>query len=354
MNSFQRFFHQPFFIRLFNWEYWSFGAVYACIYPVWFLLCLRARSLFFFAAANPRIRNGGFLNESKEEIVPMIPEEWHPRTAFFALPCNADLVLAELQRKGLSYPLMGKPNVGGRGRGVKVLGSDDDVRAYAQTAFLDFHIQEYVPYKNEVGIFYCRYPDQERGSITGIVEKEFMSVTGDGVHSMRELLLKNKRALMYMESYETIHGEFLDTVLSKGEKHVISPFGNHARGALFLDVSHRTDEMLTETIDALCRQIPDFYYGRLDVRYQSWEELKAGKHFAIIEVNGAGSEPTHIYDPKHSLFFAWKEIVRHWIILNRISRQNRRKGHPYLSLREGIEMFRENKALSEKLDAMTD
>ena len=354
MNSFQRFFHKPFFIRLFNWEYWSFGAVYACIYPVWFLLCLRARSLFFFAAANPRIRNGGFLNESKEEIVPMIPEEWHPRTAFFSLPCNADHVLAELQRKGLSYPLMGKPNVGGRGRGVKVLSSDDDVRAYAQTSFLDFHIQEYVPYKNEVGIFYCRYPDQDRGSITGIVEKEFMSVTGDGVHSMRELLLKNRRALMYMESYETIHGELLDAVLPKGEKHVVSPFGNHARGALFLDVSHRTDETLTEIIDGLCRQIPDFYYGRLDVRYQSWEELKAGKHFAIIEVNGAGSEPTHIYDPKHSLFFAWKEIVRHWIILNRISRQNRRKGHPYLSLREGIEMFRENKALSEKLDAMTE
>lgn len=354
MNFFQSLFHRPFFIRLLNWEYWSFAAVYTWIYPVWFLLCLRARSFFFFAAANPRIRNGGFLNESKEEIVPMIPEAWHPRTAFFTLPCNAELVLAELQRKGLHYPLMGKPNVGGRGRGVKVLTSDDEVRTYVQTAFLDFHIQEYVPYKNEVGIFYCRYPNQERGHITGIVEKEFMSVTGDGIHSIRQLLMRNKRALMYMESFENIHGESLDTVLPKGEKRVVSPFGNHSRGALFLDVSDRTDEALNETIDAICRQIPDFYYGRLDVRYQSWEELKAGKHFAIIEVNGAGSEPTHIYDPKHSLFFAWKEIVRHWIILNRISRQNKKKGHPYLSLREGIEMFRENKALSEKLDAMTD
>lgn len=354
MNSIQRFLHRPFFIRLLNWEYWSFAAVYTWIYPVWFLLCLRARSFFFFAAANPRIRNGGFLNESKEEMVPMIPGQWHPRTVFFALPCNAAHILAELERKGLAYPLMGKPNVGGRGRGVKILRSDDDVRTYAQTAFLDFHIQEYVPYKNEVGIFYCRYPDQERGSITGIVQKEFMSVTGDGVHSIRALLLKNKRALMYMESFESIHGGFLDSVLPAGEKRVISPFGNHARGALFLDISHKTDEALTKTIDALCRQIPEFYYGRLDVRYQSWEELREGKHFSIIEVNGAGSEPTHIYDPKHSLFFAWKEIIRHWIILNRISRQNRKKGHPYLSFREGIEMFRENKALSEKLAAMTD
>jgi hypothetical protein len=354
MNFFQSLFHRPFFIRLLNWEYWSFAAVYTWIYPIWFLLCLRARSFFFFAAANPRIRNGGFLNESKEEMVPMIPEALHPRTAFFTLPCNADIVLAELERKGLHYPLMGKPNVGGRGRGVKVLASDEDVRSYVQTAFLDFHIQEYVPYKNEVGIFYCRYPDQQRGYITGIVEKKFMSVTGDGVHNIRQLLLKNKRALMYMESYENIHGETLDTVLPAGEKRVISPFGNHSRGALFLDISDRIDDMLNETIDAICRQIPDFYYGRLDIRYQSWDKLRAGKHFAIIEVNGAGSEPTHIYDPKHSLFFAWKEIVRHWIILNRISRQNKKKGHPYLSLREGIDMFRENKALSEKLAAMTD
>lgn len=309
---------------------------------------------FFFAASNPRILNGGFLNESKEEIASLIPEALHPRTVFFSLPCNAALVLAELQRQSLGFPLMGKPNVGGRGRGVKVLKDEEDVRNYVKTAFLDFHIQEYVSYKNEVGIFYCRYPDQDRGSITGIVEKEFMSVTGDGTSTTHELLLQNKRALMYMDSFVNLHGEHLDTVLPEGEERIISPFGNHSRGARFIDVTHRVDDQLTETIDTICRQIPEFYYGRLDVRYQSWEDLKAGKHFAIIEVNGAGAEPTHIYDPKHSLFFAWKEIVRHWIILNRISRQNKKKGHPYLSLREGIAMFRENKAHSEKLAAMTD
>ncbi|MBO9632744.1 MAG: hypothetical protein J7578_06465, partial [Chitinophagaceae bacterium] len=263
MNFFQSLFHRPFFIRLFNWEYWSFPAVYACIYPIWFLLCLRARSLFFFAAANPRIRNGGFLNESKQEIAPMIPAAWHPNTVFFSIPCNGDIVIHELERNGLRFPLIGKPNVGGRGRGVKVLKDESDVRAYVSTAFLDFHIQEYVPYKNEVGIFYCRYPNQERGCITGIVEKEFMSVTGNGQHSIRELLLQNKRALMYMQSFENIHGDELGTILPNGEKRVISPFGNHSRGALFLDISHRSDEAFTHTIDTLCRQIPDFYYGRL-------------------------------------------------------------------------------------------
>ena len=105
-------------------------------------------------------------------------------------------------------------------------------------------------------------------------------------------------------------------------------------------------------MDAICSQIPGFFFGRLDIRYQQWDELKAGKNFYIIEVNGAGSEPTHIYDPKHSLFFAWKEIIRHWILLWKISRANHKKGHPYLTLPEGISMFREDKQWSEKLKAM--
>jgi hypothetical protein len=95
-----------------------------------------------------------------------------------------------------------------------------------------------------------------------------------------------------------------------------------------------------------------FYFGRLDIRYNDWEELKQGKNFSVIEVNGAGSEPTHIYDPAHSLFFAWKEIIRHWYILWLISRQNHKKGHPYLTLKEGISMFREDKVWSQKLEAM--
>ena len=81
----------------------------------------------------------------------------------------------------------------------------------------------------------------------------------------------------------------------------------------------------------------------MDVKYNTWEELKEGKNFSIIEVNGAGSEPTHIYDPKHSVFFAWKEIIRHLNILLRISRYNHRhKKIAYLGFKEGLKMLREN------------
>lgn len=354
MNSIQRILHRPFFIKLFNWEYWSFASVYFCIYPVWVVLCLRARSFFFFAASNPTIKNGGFLCESKKDIIALIPPQYHPPTVFFSIPSNGNIVLCELQRAGLQYPLIGKPNVGGRGRGVKVLRNEQDVLAYVHTAYIDFHIQEFVPWKCEAGIFYVRNPNQANGAITGIVYKEFLSVTGNGQLSMLQLLQKDKRALMYLDSLKKIHGERLNQVLPAGEKVIVSPFGNHARGSKFTDASHLADEDLMQVIDEICKQIPGFYFGRLDIRFESWEALKQGKNFSIIEVNGAGSEPTHIYDPRHSLFFAWKEIIRHWFILYHISRINHKKGHRYLSFREGIAMFKEAKGWKRKLEAMTE
>jgi hypothetical protein len=354
MNWFQRLSYRPFFIKLFHWEYWSFNTVYLPIYIVWIWLCIRARSFFFFSASNPTIKNGGFLNESKKEIAPLIPGHLHPKTIFFSLPCNAEIVLLQLQQSGLSFPLIGKPDIGGRGRGVKALKDEEDVRAYVKNAFLDFHIQEFVAFKNEVGIFYYRYPQEGNGKISGIVRKEFLKVTGDGNQSIYELLQKNKRAILQSAALKKAYGKGLLQILPVGEEKVLVPYGNHARGAKFIDDSSLIDDGLTKMIDEICRQIPGFYFGRLDIRFNNWEELKQHKNFSVIEVNGAGSEPTHIYDPRHSIFFAWKEIIRHWVLLWRISSMNHKKGHHYLTIKEGIQMFREDKIISKKLMAMMD
>jgi hypothetical protein len=352
MNWFKRYLNRPFFIQLLHWEYWSFSVIYTPIYIVWIGLCLRARSFFFFAAANPLIKNGGFLNESKKDIFPLVPPDLQPKTCFFSIPANADIVLESLRRQGLQFPLIGKPDIGGRGRGIKALKDESAVIAYVRTAFLDFHIQEFVSYKNETGIFYYHYPAENRGKISGIVRKEFLKVIGDGTSTVRGLLINNKRAILQLRNLENSNKSLLDTVLKKDEECTVVPYGNHARGAAFYDDSVLIDDQLTQMIDDLCRRIPAFYFGRLDIRYADWEELKQGRQFSVIEVNGAGSEPTHIYDPGHSIFYAWKEIIRHWYILWKISRQNHRLGFRYLTAKQGIQMFREDKLISQKLKTM--
>jgi hypothetical protein len=339
-----------FWIRLLHWEYWSFHVIYIPIYPIWLFLCLRARSLFFFAASNPGIKNGGFLNESKQEIYSLTPPDLQPKTLFFEAGHPPDEILGQIRAAGFVFPMIGKPNIGGKGRGVKKLIDEDEILTYARKSALDFHIQEFIPYENEMGIFYFRFPDQPQGSISGIAGKEFLSVTGDGRRSVRDLLMMNPRALLQLPQLEKNEPSQLLRVIPAGEDFIVVPYGNHARGAKFTDESHQISQELIRTLEGVCCRIPGFYFGRLDVRYRSLADLREGRHFMIVEVNGAGSEPTHIYDPRHSLFFAWREIIRHWIILYKISRLNHRRGYPYLSFAAGIQMFREDHHHSKQLD----
>ncbi|MEO6454637.1 MAG: hypothetical protein ABIN97_11210 [Ginsengibacter sp.] len=343
MNSIKKILYRPFFIRLFNWEYWPFNVVYGPVYLYWLWLCVRARSFFFFNAANPSIKNGGFLMESKKEIYDIIPQKYYPPTLFFKAGIDKDDLVNGLCKSKLQYPLIGKPDIGGRGRGVEKLEIINDVINYAQKSRADFLLQEYIPYNNEVGIFYYRYPSEDRGHISGIVAKEFLTLVGDGLRTMEELLKKDKRFILQLPSLQKSYGKKLERILMKGEECLLVPYGNHARGAKFIDISSLIDEQLVITIDKACKEIPGFYFGRMDIKYNTWQDLKDGKNFSIIEVNGAGSEPTHIYDPKHSIFFAWREIMRHLNILLKISMYNQKNRKiAYLSFKEGLKMLQEN------------
>lgn len=337
--------YRPFFIKLFNWEYWPFHVVYAPVYLYWIWLAVRFRSFFFFNTANPTIKNGGFLLESKNEIYQLMPDAFYPATLFFRSGVNLNRALVEVYTSGMKFPLVGKPDIGMQGIAVKKLNDKKDLIGYILSSKVDFLIQEFVPWRHEVGIFYYRIPGEENGRISGIVQKEFLTVRGNGLSTIEQLLKKEKRFILQLNHLRHTNAQELKMVLSKGEELVLVPYGNHARGAKFIDITHLANENLLQTIDKVCKQIDGFYFGRLDIRYNSWEELKQGKNFSIIELNGAGSEPTHIYDPRHSIFFAWKEIVRHLNILAKISSMNKRRQRiSYMKFLKGLQMFKENKS----------
>ena len=337
--------YRPFFIKLFHWEYWPFHIVYGPLYFYWLWLCLKARSFFFFNTSNPSINNGGFLMESKKQIYDLIPWQFYPETIF--VPANTPIgqISSEVKARNLDFPLVAKPDIGMKGLSVKKLCNEKDLEDYSNQSKVDFLVQQFIPYENEVGIFYYRLPNEEKGHISGIVKKEFLAVVGDGKSTIVNLLKTEKRFILQLPSLMKSYGDDLSVVLKKGEKKILVPYGNHVRGAKFIDISYRIDAQLETTIDAICRRVKGFYFGRLDVRYTSWEDLKHGRNMSIIELNGAGSEPTHMYDPRHSIFSAWREIIRHWNILWNISRINHRQHQlPYMRTSSGLKMFKQNKA----------
>ncbi|MEC4004544.1 D-alanine--D-alanine ligase [Flavobacterium sp. SUN052] len=329
-----------FFHKLFHWEYWPFQIVYIPIYFLWSYYAIRSRSIFFFNACNPTIKNGGFMNESKMKIYELIPDQYYPKTQLISQDNSIDEVISILNNSNIKIPFIVKPDIGLRGSAVKKINSIDDLKNYHFKSNFDYLLQDLIPYENEVGIFYVRFPNQKSGKITGIVSKEFLIVEGDGISSIEDLILKNPRYAMQLKSLKNEYGNDLKVVLNKGEKRNLVPYGNHARGAKFIDGSHLISEKLTNVIDEMCLQIPEFYFGRMDLMYHTWEELENGKNYSIVELNGSSSEPTHIYDPKHSIFFAWKELARHISYMHRISVENNKRGFDYLSHKEGMKEYK--------------
>jgi len=74
-----------------------------------------------------------------------------------------------------------------------------------------------------------------------------------------------------------------------------------------------------------------------------FEDLYAGRHVYILELNGAGAEPAHIYHPGFSLWAGYRVLVQHWQILYQISRENHRRSIPYMTFREARQVYREIK-----------
>ncbi|SEA85372.1 hypothetical protein SAMN05443667_11029 [Flavobacterium gillisiae] len=332
-----------------HWEYWPFQVVYIPIYFLWAFYAVKAKSIFFFNASNPTIKNGGFIMESKKAIYNLIPQQYYPKTELIKEGTAVVEIKAIIEQSNIRYPFIAKPDVGLRGSGVKKINTIEDLEQYALKANFDFVVQDLIPFQNEVGIFYVRYPNEKKGKITGIVSKEFLIVTGNGVATVEELIKANPRYELQLKVLKKEYGNTLLEVLPKGEKLNLVPYGNHARGAKFIDGSHWITEKLEDTINEMCLQIPGFFFGRMDVMYNTFEELENGKNFAVVELNGAASEPTHIYDPRHSLFFAWKELARHITYMYEISVENNRNGVPYLEHKAGMKEYRMHLEQSNKI-----
>ena len=54
--------------------------------------------------------------------------------------------------------------------------------------------------------------------------------------------------------------------------------------------------------------------------------MRKGEGFHIIEVNGASSEATHIWDRKFTLWQAWKVILKQFGHLWKVGHQNYKRG----------------------------
>ncbi len=327
-------------------EFWPGWLFYIPVVVFWILMGLRYRSFSLPTAANPRVETGGLCGERKTTIL----DQAGPAAAGWIAPYVVvttgvdDLArtLGAMAKAGLSMPVVVKPNIGCNGTGVRLVDTQAALEA-ALGAFprtIELVIQELVTYDGEAGIFYVREPGASTGRITSLTLKQAPIIVGDGRSTIRSLVLEDERSRHVPELYLPRLVNRLDEVLRPGERLRLVFAGNHCKGSIFTDGSHDITRALTARVDSIMQAIPDFHFGRLDVRFESAAALRIGEGFRIIEINGVGSEATHIWDPRTSLRAAYRDQFKHYRIAFEIGAEMRRRGAKPTPLLELLAFWR--------------
>ena len=304
--------------RLGRFEFWPPWLFYLPLVPVYLRLVLVHRAWVLPSLADPGLDGGGLIGESKHAILAALPKE-DPAVLKQALfqggPDAGSAVLAWAEAESLSLPLILKPDLGQRGAGVRLLRSEAEIQEYCAEADFSLVAQEYCPYEREAGLFYARHPGGGEPQLFSITDKRFPEVVGDGSTDLAHLIFQHPRAHLVARTYFQRFEDRLDEVLPVGERLRLVESGNHAQGALFLDGARLASPELLASLDALARSLPGFYIGRFDVRFADEASLMGGRGYKVVELNGAGAEATHIWDPDFKLADAYKILSKQWSMM---------------------------------------
>lgn len=329
----------PQYIKLTHWEFWPFYILYIPVFFYFIWLALKARSLLFFTASNPGVDTGGMFGESKWSVLQKVPPSLIPKTILVKPGAPFTHTLKRLENAGIKFPLIAKPDIGERGFLVEKIDDAASLEKYLSKFKVDFLLQEYVDYDHEYNVLYYKKPGEQKGKITSVTIKRYLSVTGDGGSTVRELMKMEMHAFLQVERFKKEKPHLMNYVPANGEMVRVEPIGNHVRGATFFDGRNMADERMTAAFDSIANQISGMNIFRFDVKCEKQEDVKSGK-VKIVELNGSGGEPTHIYETGYPLWRAWGDLLHQWKIIDEVSRMNHGNGIPYMPLTEGVAKFR--------------
>lgn len=303
----------------------------------WFGLSVRYRSVSLPLIANPAIPLSGMVGVAKSTVFTIAGAEarrWI--LPWIVLEISADAIDQKVSNAeiafrgiGLQYPIVGKPDIGCRGAGVKLLNNRDDLARFlaAFPTGARVQLQQLSEWGAEAGVFYVRHPDAASGNITSLTLKYTPYVVGDGVRTLAQLVADDARAGSLQHLYEKRHAANWQRVIPAGTPYRLVFSASHCRGAVFRDGENLIDPRLTQTLDRIFADIPGFYYGRLDIKFKDVESLCQGRDFMIIEINGASSESIHIWDRNTSLRTALLTLLKQYRTLFVLGAANRSRGH---------------------------
>lgn len=282
-----------------------------------------------------------------------LPPGSYPRSVYISSKLLFGEVESLFTLHNFHYPVAVKPETGRMGLMFRKIKNISSLKLYHEKMPVNYILQEYIDYPIEVSVFYYRFPEENTGTITGFLRKDCLQVIGDGKSTLYELIIASRCASLRLKELKSKHKDKLDDIIPHGEVFRLSDALNLSKGGKLVSLEHDKDERLLKLMDQLSCYSRHFYYGRYDIKCASIEELKRGKNFTILEYNGSGGEPHHVYGNGNSLFTACSIMLQHWKVLYKISKHNHKRGFRYWKLARGWQFYRRaNKhvVLLKKLD----
>jgi len=329
----------------------------------WIGLSIRYGSLTLPTIANPLIETGGFWGESKSYTMGWVGnghQKWLANYITFKrihpnIKTELEHALEQISEAGLEFPLVAKPDIGWQGFGVRQIANADELRDYLSIYPLNEQVifQKLITYDGEAGVFYARLPHEPKGKVFSLTLRYFPYVTGDGKSTLRQLIQNSPRTGFKARYYLGLHPEHkglsaeqLNSVPAEGEMVRLAFIGSIRTGGIYRDARHLISPALCERFDAISKSIPEFYFGRFDIRFSSTEQLVEGNDFYVFEINGAGSEPIHAWDPEVPFFRVYHELFKTQKLMFRIAACNKARGYQPTSVGKFLKAYaRQNRLL---------
>lgn len=316
---------------------WMF---YAPVAVMWLMLALRYRSFTLPTAANPSFECGGLVGESKNQAMLQVapeaakwfaPHAWLTRSTTLEEDRTTEdlqIALRALESAQLAFPVVAKPDRGHQGYGVRPIYCEADLLRYIDTfpRGETMVLQKLIALQHEAGVFYVRLPGERSGHIFSMNLSAPAQVVGDGVSTLRQLILAAPLVARCRALQLDAQHDRLDWIPAARETVVLAFARSLRLGATLTDGRQLVTPALLARFDEIAGGIKDFYFGRFDVRFERLDEFQRGENFQIVEVNGVGAEANHIWDANTTLRHAYKTLFAQYKLAFHIGHLNRQRG----------------------------
>ena len=317
-------------------EFWPTWLMYLPVALQSLGLAIWHRSLTLPLVANPKLPLSGMVGVGKSELMQQAEGECRQAILSWFIHHRTEIDLAEqviaiqerMAVEGFNFPVVCKPDIGCRGSGVKLVHNPEQLinalAHYPEGAGM--LVQVLASWEPEAGVFYIRHPEEKSGRIISMAFKYTPYVVGDGVSTLRQLINEDSRASELQHLYVQRHNDKLDKIIPKDKPYKLVFSASHCRGAIFRDANGHITPALTTRINKVMDGLPEFYYGRLDIKFRDVDSFKKGENIEIVEINSASSESLHIWDRDTSLTEAIRSLLFQYRTLFRLGAKNRSRG----------------------------